>query len=80
MKKSIICAVIAGIILGCIACFSPIANGQEWKPNPKFVTAKKDKVASQQCYGTTKKNERCKMKGQPGKDGKYYCRFHENQR
>lgn len=54
-------------------------TAQTWTPNPKVVTGKKETAKGVQCYGTTKKGERCKMHGQPDKTGKYFCRFHKYQ-
>lgn len=73
MKKVI--AVIVLVLMGLGV------NAQTWTPNKKYVKAEKaKKEKGVQCYGTTKKGERCKMKGQAGIDGKFWCRFHEGQK
>ncbi len=76
MKKVLI---VLGII-GVLIFGYNVAQAQDWKPNPKFVkdTAHHKTVGSQ-CYGTTKKGLRCKQHGQPT-NGRYYCRFHVNQK
>lgn len=48
----------------CVMLFASLqSNSQTWKPNPKYVaskTEKKENTTHYQCYGTTKKGERCK--------------------
>lgn len=57
------------------------STGQDWKPNPKYIAPKDTAAAARpvykyQCYGTTKKGERCKRKVE--KDHSF-CYQHANQ-
>ena len=66
MKKTII--IITALVIGFIFIFvSFAAHCQTWTPNPKYVAAPRDSTSKApekkyQCWGTTKKGERCKRK------------------
>ncbi len=86
MKKITLFVALIGIC-SISSAQAPAKDG--WNPNPKIASAasvgKLDKKESTQCYGTvidhqTKEPRRCKIKGQASKDGKYYCRFHVDQK
>ena len=62
-----------------ITCYA--ANCQTWKPNPKFTSQRATKTtdttkAKFQCWGTTKKGDRCKRKVNADHS---FCYQHTNQ-
>ena len=79
MKKSIVAAIILGVILGSIASLTPIF-AQDWKPNPKYIktdTSKTSEKPAFQCMGTTQKGLRCKHHVKANGD---YCSQHQQQK
>ena len=74
ITRSMIAAIIAAIVLALVLC-STMTQGQTWTPSTKVHVT--DTSAHYQCWGTTKKGERCKRMV---KCNHCYCYQHEYQK
>ena len=77
MKKTLF--IIYVILISCLV-IAYKSQAQTWKPNPKYIK-ENEKTTGQgkefQCYGTTKKGERCKRKVNADH---CFCYQHANQK